>query len=84
MFLNKCYGGKCGVQSVLHLEILSLECLRWKITSNVSYDNNVRAWDVPKLQEIFLPYEVDAIRSTPIARNNSKDASFWIFDKKGN
>lgn len=54
-----------------------------KISSCISYDSNVHVkslilhsdcWDVPKLNELFLRYEVESIKRTPIGQFNSPDA----------
>lgn len=36
-----------------------------------------------KLQSLFFPYEVEAIRRVPVASPNDKDTRFWRFEKKG-
>lgn len=63
-----------------------------KITSNVSYDSNCQVeellnihqcWDIGKLNNLFLPYEVDAIIHVPIQGENIEDARYWKFEKKG-
>lgn len=63
-----------------------------KITSTVAYESNVfvkdlllpqKVWDIPKLEELFLHYEVEAIKKTPIAKSNAKDAHYQKFEKKG-
>lgn len=63
-----------------------------RITSHVSYDiyiyiNNIisnhNTWDIDKLNAIFLPHEVEAIRRIPIAGSRESDSRFWKFEKKG-
>lgn len=63
-----------------------------KITSYTTYDSNVtiqdlitpeRTWDVPKLDSLFLTYEVEAIRKIPIDHHSPRDSRFWIYNKKG-
>lgn len=36
----------------------------------------LKTWDVPKLNDIFLPFEVEAIKQTPIARGNSRNSRY--------
>lgn len=63
-----------------------------KITSTIPRDanisinsllDNLRSWNMDKLQSLFLPYEVEAIRRVPVASPNDKDTRFWRFEKKG-
>lgn len=63
-----------------------------KITSNVTYDSNVKVnplilnsktWDTNKLHNLFLSYNVEAIKCIPIASNNCLDARYWKFKKRG-
>lgn len=35
-----------------------------------------KQWDVPKLEELFLPYEVKDIKRTPIGQGNGGDARY--------
>lgn len=58
---------------------------RRKISSCISYDNNVYVkdlilnvnyWDISKLNELLLSCEVDAIKRIPIVHNNSPDARY--------
>lgn len=37
-----------------------------------------------KLNNIFLPYKVDAIKAIHLNGNDKEDRRFWIKDKKGN
>lgn len=68
------------------------ECASGSITSNLSYDNNMKVadfllhsdkWNLNKLKTLFLPYEVDVILKIPLTRNRPPDSRFWKFDKKG-
>lgn len=63
-----------------------------KITSHVPYESNMKVenlitdrfrWDTRKLQNLFLPYEVDAIARVPILGDNYHDARYWRFEKRG-
>lgn len=62
-----------------------------KITSTVAYESNVfvkdlllpqKVWGIPKLEELFLHYEVEVMKKTPIAKSNAKDAHYWKFERK--
>lgn len=62
------------------------------ITSNVSYNSNTsidtlilpsNCWDVNKINELFLPFEAEAIQKIPIAMSRKQDSRYWKFEKKG-
>lgn len=63
-----------------------------RITSNTTYENkikvkdiilNSRRWDDYKLQNLFLPFECEAIRKIPIREIEEPDSRYWKHEKKG-
>lgn len=62
-----------------------------RISSNVSYKSNTPinnlfaddlSWDINKLQSLFLPYGVEAIKRIPIDGPNTLDNIYWRWEKK--
>lgn len=58
------------------------------ITSNVSFDSNVKfkelinednSWDMTKLNDIALPFEVQAIQCVHIEGPYQKNSRYWMF-----
>lgn len=63
-----------------------------RIKSNISYDDNTLVsdlinpdgeWNIEKANSLFLPYELNAIKRTPILGNQYDDRRFWRFEKNG-
>lgn len=62
-----------------------------RFSSSISFDSNTQVdklilphnqWDIQKLKNIFLPFEVEAIKHIPIPRNKPDDSRYWRFEKK--
>lgn len=45
--------------------------------------SNWAEFDMNKIKDLFLPFEAEAIRRTPIRRNDMQDSRYWIYEKKG-
>lgn len=61
------------------------------ITSNISYESNVKVkelitnhlyWNTSKINAICLPFEAKTIMSVPITGPNVEDKSYWRFETK--
>lgn len=62
-----------------------------KITSNTTYDNNTSVaslirtnggCDIDKLNNLYLPYEVEAIKKVPLSEVRAEDTRYRRFEKK--
>lgn len=63
-----------------------------RITSNLSYDNNTsvnslilpsKAWNINRLNNLFLPFKTEAIKRIHIGHSNRPDSCYWKFERKG-
>lgn len=59
-----------------------IRCCQTPVPRSVDFFISDRQWDINKLNEFFIPGDVDAIKNIPLSSARRDDSLFWFYEEK--